>query len=428
MLECLECKNKLTEDQLLEVFYSGCKQTSKVGLEYERLAIYEGSNKAVSYEDISCIIENFAKLGWQKVIENGELLGLTSDIGHISLEPGSQFELSLNPIESIHEIKLVLEKYQEQMKIAVNDLSVKWLDAGIQPVSTFENINIIPKQRYKWMTQYLPTKADLPFVMMRETAGIQVSLDYKNEQDAIQKLSLALKLSPIVSAMYANSPIRGGNLNGYKSFRARSWLDTDNQRCGLVSKRLFRNYLDFSFKDYAEILLDVPMIFVEKNGSSFPVGDLTFRQFMEKGYNGLNANLDDWNNHLSLYFPDVRLKNYIEIRNHDSQKIDLIPSIPALWKGIMLSEDSQNAVLELLEPFRYDDFEDLRHNTPKFGLDYRIKKYKAYDLAKEILDISYQSLKYNKNGEEAYLEPVMGLVKEKLTPADIVIKNWSGKL
>lgn len=428
MLECLECKNKLEEDQLLEVFYSGCKKTSKLGLEYERLAVYKNTKKAASYEDISLILENFTKLGWEKVIENGELLGLISDIGHITLEPGSQFELSLNPIESIQEIENTVEKYQQQMETAISDLPVEWLNSGIQPVSTFDNITVIPKQRYRWMSEYLPTKGSLPFVMMRETAGIQVSLDYKDEFDAVEKLSLALKLSPIVSAIYANSPIREGKLNGYKSFRARSWLDTDNDRCGLVSEKLFELTPDFCFKSYAQILLDIPMIFIDKNGSSIPVNNLTFRQFMKEGYNGLCATIDDWNNHLSLYFPDVRLKSYIEIRNQDSQKMELIPSIPALWKGIMYNKDAMSAVNDILKPFNYFDFQDLRRNTPKYGIDYEIKNYNVQDLAKEILNVAYQSLKNNDIGEESHLEPIMKLVQNNLTPADITIKNWTNKL
>lgn len=424
MLKELEKKKLLDGSDLCEIFHSGCKQEFQIGLEFEKLAVYQDELTAVSYEDISSVIDGFEQQKWTKVVENSELMGLTSDVGHISLEPGSQFELSLNPLDDIHQIKYAIDGYNIQTTMASENSPISWLGYGIQPVSTYENINVIPKQRYGWMTQYLPTKGKSPFVMMRETAGIQVSLDYKSETDAIEKLSLALKLSPIVSAMYANSPIRNSRLTGYKSFRARSWLDTDNQRCGLVSRKLFGSNLDFSFNDYVQILLDVPMIFIERDGISISVGDLTFRTFIKQGYNGVTANLDDWNTHLSLYFPDVRLKNYIEIRNHDCQRANLIPSIPAIWKGIMCNNDSIEAAKSLLNGLSYEDFEELRHKTPIYGLDYSIKNMKLHNIAKELINIAYKSLKNNNIGEEIHLEPIKELVKNKLTPADIIIQKW----
>ena len=143
------------------------------------------------------------------------------------------------------------------------------------------------------MTKYLPSKHLTPFVMMRETAGIQANIDYKDEYDAIEKLALALKMSPIISSVYANSPVRNSKLTGYKSFRANSWLNVDEDRCGYISKKLFEKDLDFGFKDYVEILLDVPMIFVQRGDNYFPTSQ-TFREFMQKGYMGINPTIQDW--------------------------------------------------------------------------------------------------------------------------------------
>ena len=86
------------------------------------------------------------------------------------------------------------------------------------------------------MTKYLKEQADLPYVMMRETAGIQVGIDYKSEEDCMKKFRLANLIMPFVTAMYANSQIRGGVDTGYKTFRALSWLNTDNERCGFKTR------------------------------------------------------------------------------------------------------------------------------------------------------------------------------------------------
>ena len=430
------------ESQLTEIFFSGCKTRDiiaqkRVGLEFEKLPVCKKDFKAASYQEIAkflTVLKNNSRQWTQGVYEDKALLGLVSDDGVITLEPGSQTELSLKPLKNIDTIAKILQNYNKVTAELAQEHGIIWLGCGIQPVSTYRNINIIPKKRYEYMTKYLPSVAKKPLVMMRETAGIQASFDYSDEKDAMQKFAFALKLSPFVSAIYANSPIRNSRLTKYKSNRAASWLETDNDRCGLVSPKVFSG--DFSFEEYAQILLDIPMIFIERyiNGvkKSLRVENLTFRKFMKQGYQGFYPNKDDWSTHLSLYFPDVRIKSYIEIRNHDNQRRDLICSVPALWKGLLYNNEAMRAVLDILKNLTYFDFEYVRRKTPKYGLDMKIKHLPLKDIAKEIVDISYQSLKSYSKGEENFLEPLKEYTDNGITPADVVIKNfnttWNGNI
>ena len=430
------------ESQLTEIFFSGCKKRDiiaqkRVGLEFEKLPVCKKDFKAASYQEIAkflTVLKNNSRQWTQGVYEDKALLGLVSDDGVITLEPGSQTELSLKPLKNIDTIAKILQNYNKVTAELAQEHGIIWLGCGIQPVSTYRNINIIPKKRYEYMTKYLPSVAKKPLVMMRETAGIQASFDYSDEKDAMQKFAFALKLSPFVSAIYANSPIRNSRLTKYKSNRAASWLETDNDRCGLVSPKVFSG--DFSFEEYAQILLDVPMIFIERyiNGvkKSLRVENLTFRKFMKQGYQGFYPNKDDWSTHLSLYFPDVRIKSYIEIRNHDNQRRDLICSVPALWKGLLYNNEAMRAVLDILKNLTYFDFEYVRRKTLKYGLDMKIKHLPLKDIAKEIVDISYQSLKSYSKGEENFLEPLKEYTDNGITPADVVIKNfnttWNGNI
>ena len=423
------------ESQLTEIFFSGCKKRDiiaqkRVGLEFEKLPVCKKDFKAASYQEIAkflTVLKNNSRQWTQGVYEDKALLGLVSDDGVITLEPGSQTELSLKPLKNIDTIAKILQNYNKVTAELAQEHGIIWLGCGIQPVSTYRNINIIPKKRYEYMTKYLPSVAKKPLVMMRETAGIQASFDYSDEKDAMQKFAFALKLSPFVSAIYANSPIRNSRLTKYKSNRAASWLETDNDRCGLVSPKVFSG--DFSFEEYAQILLDVPMIFIERyiNGvkKSLRVENLTFRKFMKQGYQGFYPNKDDWSTHLSLYFPDVRIKSYIEIRNHDNQRRDLICSVPALWKGLLYNNEAMRAVLDILKNLTYFDFEYVRRKTLKYGLDMKIKHLPLKDIAKEIVDISYQSLKSYSKGEENFLEPLKEYTDNGITPADVVIKNFN---
>lgn len=412
------------KSQLAEIFYSGCKNEQTIGVESEKLLVYKNNGKAVCYEDVVKILYGFDENKWQKLYDGKNIVGLKSDIGSISMEPGSQVEISLKPYNSIDEITSKLLSFYTKLSDEAEKIGACILNSGNQNVSTFDNISVIPKRRYEYMTKYLPSKHLTPFVMMRETAGIQANIDYKDEYDAIEKLALALKMSPIISSVYANSPVRNSKLTGYKSFRANSWLNVDEDRCGYISKKLFEKNLDFGFKDYVEILLDIPMIFIQRGDTYFPTSQ-TFREFMQKGYMGINPTIQDWHTHISLYFPDVRLKSYVEIRNHDAQSSLMTLSVPAFWKGIMYNSSAFEEIEKILSKFTYEDFMILREQTPKTAINTEIGKYKVADLAKEFFNISYDSLKENKLNEEHYLDVVFQYLSLNKVPADDVILKFN---
>lgn len=415
----------VSKEQLKEIFISGCKKDTQIGLEYEKLPVYKKDYTAAKYEDVCKIIFELENDDRTVIFEDKNPMGMILPNGHISLEPGSQFEVSLNPVKNISEIRKMLDEYNAETAEIADKFGICFLGSGIQPVSVYENIKIIPKKRYSYMTEYLPKKARLPFVMMRETAGIQVGMDYSSEEDAMSKFSTAIKLSPIVSAMFANSPVRNLRLSGSKSFRAYSWLNTDEERCGLVSEKLFHN--DFSFDDYVDILFKIPMIFIQKGNKYIATGNLTFGEYFEKGYEGYFPTEEDWFTHMSLFFPDVRLKSYLEIRNHDSQKSDMITAVPALWKAVLYNKDAQNAVDEIFKNTEMKDFEELRYLTPEYALNLKFKKYPLYDLAKEIINIAMQSLITMKTGEEKYLLPLANYVKRNISPADEILSALTNK-
>lgn len=414
----------IDKNQLAEVFISGCKTTQSIGVESEKLIVYKNNLKAITYEDAVRILNSFDENKWQRIYEDNNLIALKSDIGTITLEPGSQIELSLAPFDSLEEITSNLMEFYSNLALYSDKIGAKVLDSGIQPVSTFDDIKIIPKKRYEYMTKYLPTKGLTPFVMMRETAGIQANFDYKSEEDAIRKLSLSLKMSPIISAIYANSPIRNSKLTGYKSFRANSWLNVDEERCGFISQKLFEKNTNFSFSDYIEILLDVPMIFIQRGSTCFGTNQ-TFREFMQNGYLGMNAILSDWQNHISLYFPDVRLKSYVEIRNHDAQNPLMTFSVPAFWNGIMYNSDAMEEIEKILAKYEYQDFMQLRKDSPIMGINAKIGNMEIIDLIKEFFDISYASLRENKKQEEKYLDSVYEYISLKRVPADNLIEEYN---
>ena len=418
---------KLTKEDLLKLFTKGNKTDCnfKVGMEYERLPISTGTNIAVPYEGdfgICNFLRTFAKYeNWDYITDDYNIIGLKQGHDTITLEPGSQIELSIKPQKTIFDLKQKIDSLNKQMKPILDKFNIKLLEYGVSPLSTHKNISLIPKRRYKIMAQYL--WGILSDVMMRETAGIQGTFDFRDEQDAIKKFNIANKLTPFMTAMFANSPIRGGVETGYKSFRALSWLNTDNDRCGFCG-----NFdKEFSFAKYIDQVLKGPVIFINRENIPIEIrGKVTFEEFMQKGWGDFEADIEDFKLQANLYFPEVRLRNFIEIRNHDCVGKNMIYTVLAIYKGILYNETAINEIEELFKDFQNQDFSDLRYNVPKSALSAKIKNFFAADIAKEILYIAEKSLIEQNTGEEKFIEPIKELTTDSISPADIIIRNWNG--
>lgn len=411
-----ECR--LEYSQLLEEFISGCKTTQKIGMEYERIPVMKTTDEVVSYYGeygVCELLREFAKVdNWDYILDDVNIIGLKKLHDTITLEPGCQIELSIEPQEKIQELKNKIVNIDNALKPILDKFEIKLLNKGISPKTTYRNIQLLPKRRYAIMANYL--WGILSDVMMRETAGIQVGIDYKSEEDAMRKFNVANLMMPFITAMYSNSKIRGGVDTGYNSFRALAWLNTDNERCGFATK-----FIDgMSFRDYVNRLLDTPMIFINRENRTVSLnGRITFKEFMNIGYEGFRANIDDWKLHSNLYFPEVRLRSFIEIRNHDCVGGGLEYSIPALYKGIMYNSDAVSEVEKLLGKYFYQEINELRYNVAKYGIHTKIRKQKVSDIAKEILNISYNSLSKQGLDEEKFLEPIIELLDKNKMPVDL---------
>ena len=420
-------KEKLEIQDIKKLFIDGIKLTKedfKVGIEYERLPIMQETNKSASYRGLDGICE-FLRLyarneNWDYLLDENNIIGLKKLHDTITLEPGIQMELSVKPKKNIQDLKQKIEKFDEELIPLLDEFGINLLNYGIYPVSTYKNIDLLPKRRYKLMANYF--WGILSDVMMRETAGIQVCFDYDSEEDAMKKFRIANMLSPFTTAMFANSPIRGGVDSGYKSFRALSWLNTDNERCGIAPINK-----DQTFEDYIDTVLKTPMIMFFRDEQIYSTnGTITLKQFMDKGFDGYNANLDDFKLCANLYFPDVRLRKFIEIRNHDCVGQNLQYSILAFYKGILYSEEIMNDIEQYFSKFKYEDIVELRYSIPKYALDNKINKIELKEIAKELINFAEKGLKEQNQGEEIFLEPLKDLIYQGLCPADVILKNWYG--
>lgn len=422
-----QTKQRLEFQDIRELYSRGCKTQSdfKIGLEYERLPVRASSGEAVDYYSefgICNFLRAFAKSeNWDYITDDYNIIGLKQGHDTITLEPGCQIEFSLEPQKNICALQNRIEELNKAMIPIVNKMGIKLLNYGVSPLSTHKNINLIPKKRYEIMARYL--WGILSDVMMRETAGIQGAFDFYDEDDAVRKFNIASKLTPFITAMFANSPIRGGVETGYKSFRALSWLNTDNERCGFCNKL----QEDYSFDDYINYVMETPMIFINREDGPVRInGKLNFKEFMLSGYEGFEPTIEDYMLQANLCFPEVRLRNFLEIRNHDCGGKNTPYAILAIYKGILYNSDAMDEVEELFAGYKYSDFAELRYNVPKSALNSKFCRHYVKDFAREILYIAEKSLISQNCGDEKYLDYIKEFTLNGITPADVIIRNWYG--
>jgi glutamate--cysteine ligase len=266
--------------------------------------------------------------------------------------------------------------------------------------------------------------------MMKQTATVQVNIDYADEEDAILKMRVGMGLAPILGAMFANSPLCDGGLNRFLSYRGHIWTDTDNNRSGLLR---FVFEPGAGFERYVEYALDVPMYFIIRDGRWFNMTEHTFREFLQNGHQGHRATMDDWNSHLTTLFPETRMKRYIEIRSADSQAPEYMLAVPALAKGVLYESDCLLAAWDLVKGWSWEERLDAYHAAHRVALHAKVKGIELRELARELLQIAVAGLHrqrvLNDRGqdESIYLDRLDDLVRRGLCPAEEIVKKWDGE-
>ncbi|MEO1140777.1 MAG: glutamate--cysteine ligase [Pseudomonadota bacterium] len=431
-----------SHSELVEWLSVGCKPKSewRIGTEHEKFGFYLDNYEPVPYEGergIKAILEALkAELGWEAIEDEGNIIGLFNPVegGAISLEPGGQFELSGAPLENIHETCKESNQHLKQVKKIASAMGIGFLGVGASPLWTFAETPMMPKSRYNIMKNYMPKVGSQGHDMMFRTTTIQVNLDFSDERDMVRKLQTSLKLQPMASALFANSPFKEGKPNGLLSWRSDIWRDVDNQRGGYHPFMLDD---DFSFEKYADWALDVPMYFIIRDGKYHDCTHVTFRQFMNGALEGevadATANIGDWGNHMSTVFPDVRLKRFLEMRGADGGPWQGICALPALWVGLLYSENALSAAEDMVKDWSADMVGELRNQVPKLGLKAEIAGKPLIEFAEEALNICRSGLEeranFNSEGldETAFLIPLEETVSLGKTPAERMLEKYSGQ-
>ncbi|MCV0395313.1 MAG: glutamate--cysteine ligase [Rhizobiaceae bacterium] len=428
-----------TTDELVAYLAAGCKprEAWRIGTEHEKFPFYIDGNGPVPYggeRGIRALLEGMReKLGWEPIIDGGHIIGLGGPTGQgaISLEPGGQFELSGAPLETIHQTCREGNAHLAQLREIAEPLGIRFLGLGGSPKWTLAETPRMPKSRYDIMTAYMPKVGSQGLDMMYRTCTIQVNLDFESEADMRRKMQVSLKLQPLATALFANSPFTETRPNGLQSWRGDIWRDTDNDRSGMP-EACFRP--DFGFRDYVEWALDVPMYFLIRDGRYYDVTHVTFRQFMDGALGNsvpdAQPTMGDWANHLSTLFPDVRLKRFLEMRGADGGPWRRICALPAFWVGLLYDAEALDAAEDLTRDWTRAEALALRDGVPAHALATPFRDRTLRDVAYEVLAIARLGLKNRKRenregyDETHYLAPLEEVVARGSTGAQEMVKAF----
>jgi glutamate--cysteine ligase len=429
-------------EQLATWLASGCKPKDswRIGTEHEKFGFYKDGHSPVPYEGrrgIRALLEGMeGLLGWEPIYDGDKIIGLADPTGGgaISLEPGGQFELSGAPLKSIHQTCRETHAHLAQVREVADPLGIGFLGLGMSPKWTIRQTPVMPKSRYKIMSDYMPKVGTRGLDMMYRTCTVQVNLDFESEADMVDKMRVGLALQPVATALFANSPFTEGKPNGFLSYRSEIWRDTDNQRAGMLP---FAFEDSFGFQAYVDWALDMPMYFVVRDGRYHDMTAFTFRHFLDgKHPDDLpepEPTMGDWKNHLSTLFPEVRLKTYLEMRGADGGPWRRLCALPAFWTGLLYDDVALDAAKTLVRDWTAEERQALRDEVPRSGLATPFRNRTILDIAREAVEIAQAGLRRRAvagNGmhdETAYLAPLEETLALGRTPAEGLLRQYESR-
>jgi glutamate--cysteine ligase len=411
----------------------------RIGTEHEKFIFHLDSLSHVAYEGASGIREVLNALceeigeSASPIIEGEHIIGLKDGFGgSVSLEPGGQLELSGAPLENLHQTCAETGRHLRHMRAVSSALGLGMIGIGFQPKWSRDEISWMPKGRYKIMREYMPKVGGLGLDMMLRSCTVQVNLDYADEADMRRKFRTSLALQPVATALFANSPFKDGKPSGLLSTRAHVWTDTDNARCG-VPGCVFDP--EFGYEQWIDYILDVPMYFLHRGDEYINVAGQSFRDYLAsklEGFEGEAPIMADFEDHITTAFPEVRLKQYLEMRGADGGSWGNICALPAYWVGLLYDEAALAEAEELVANIGPEDVMAARLSAAKDGLRGQLGNHSIADLAKQTLAIASGGLRRRKimddagNDETGFLQPLRQVIAAQKTPAEVLLDQYHG--
>lgn len=256
-----------------------------------------------------------------------------NDGGRISFEPGGQLEISSRPHTTATSAIAATTELVLLLRETMGREGIELLATGVDP---YNDIGVVPlqlhRERYTGMTDYFDSIGPSGVRMMRQTAALQINLE--RGDDPLNRWLLLNAITPVVTALFSNSSRYAGKNTNHASFRAHLWRTLDDSRTGLPydERDPVRRYVDFALDAYA----------MRSGNARHPY--LTFREWMRDGRIGM----EEWEFHLSTLFPEVRPKDYFELRSADTIEVEWLAAPVLFVTSIAYDRKSAQRAFEIV--------------------------------------------------------------------------------
>lgn len=444
--------------KLVEFFQSGCKTAQGFGIEIEHIVLHKNTHLPASYEEengIAALLERMKPFYEEAHYDGSHLVALSRGNEHITLEPAAQLEISAGPFENLLDAKFAYACFRKTLDPLLDELGLYTPMLGYVPTVPAKTLKLIPKFRYDAMNAFLGAEAYEGVCMMRASSSLQISIDFRDERDAMRKFRVSEKIAPILALMADNSPFyEGKNRHGHMA-RFALWTRMQQDRCGVVPGSLSTQ---FGFEDYANYILtrrailvpyaaDVAAILEGDNGERVAAGAAgaasTAGTGEEHTTSPVPAHIPEHDDHwlyagahtfdelyahramtddecmhaLSMVFPDTRLKNFVEIRPADALPLSYALGYMALIKSIFYSDDILDVLDRSLAPYGEQDVLDAKQSLIELGYQGRAYGHGAAFWADKLVALALDTMTRE---ERIMFEPLRSLVYHRETLANMV--------
>jgi glutamate--cysteine ligase len=318
---------------------------------------------------------------------------------------------------------------------------VGFIGLGAAPIWKHEDMPMMPKGRYKLMTDYMDRVGTLGKTMMYRTCTVQVNLDFASEADMVKKLRVALALQPVATALFANSPFIDGQAQRAQVLAeprlARSGRRPHRHAALRLRGRVRVRGLGRLRARCADVLR-LPRRQVHRCAGPvvprFPEGESCPRCRARR------PTLSDWADHLTTIFPEARIKKFIEMRGADGGPWRRLCALPAFWVGLTYDQGALDAAWDLVKGWDAETRDALRVAASVHALDAKVGQIDMHELAREVLEIAEAGLDARARegagglipDETHFLSALKESVESGKVPADELLEHyqtdWAGDL
>ncbi len=323
---------RTNKENIIQYLKNGCKPCDMplhFGVELEHFVVKKDTKEAVSYygeNGVEAILIQLMPFYEESVYSEGHLIALGREGIALSLEPAAQLEVSISPQTDIGGIRAIYERFVREITPILEEHAYEMVTYGYQPKSKVEDLELLPKPRYRFMDAYFAKIGPYGRQMMRGTASTQVSVDYYSEEDFSDKYGIAYTLKEVLAYFCSNSPVyEGEEYNGY-ALRDEIWSGTDKRRVDVAPYMVDGT---MSFEDYADFVLQTPVI-VNKDGAQEYYDERTIGEIAKERI----FSKEELAHVLSMVFPMIRAKHFLEIRFADSMPMERVLKYVLILKGL----------------------------------------------------------------------------------------------